>query len=212
MNVIGRSSVKLRAKMSVRAKPSRSRAMGRPKKYSTVGVMSTTEARGRLPLRDGAAVGDHKSIRRALVAAAQIGIAREPFEQAFAETQRLHAESRNHEQQIVGIERRHRPARRRRRDTSSTCSSTRPYRSRSSSETSPNARGTRVAKIVVAHCIDAGIPHGGKLHGPGCAERLRDLLGGCIARKRAGTVCPANRGAACASAPVRRERERGLLG
>ena len=46
---IGLASVNPRWNRSARAKPSMSRATGRPKKYSTVGVTSTIEPRGRRP-------------------------------------------------------------------------------------------------------------------------------------------------------------------
>ena len=57
---------------------------------------------------DLASVRHHEPVWRALVTAAQLGIAHDTLEQALAQAQRLHAEARHHEQQIVGAERRHR--------------------------------------------------------------------------------------------------------
>ena len=114
----------------------------------------------------------HEAIGRALVAAAQLRIADDTLEHALAKTQRLHAESRHDEQQIVGAERRHRAS-----DDAveigvvllEHAAVPQPLFVRHVAE---RAR-QRVAQIVVADGIDARIPDGRELHRPQLAERLR---------------------------------------
>ena len=56
----------------------------------------------KIALRDMPAVRHHEAIRRALVAAAQLGIADDTLEHPLAKTQGLHAEARHDEQEIIG--------------------------------------------------------------------------------------------------------------
>ena len=168
MNVTGRVAVNAGSEEVGAGGPSMSRPIGRPRKYSTVGVDvgDRSPRRGARPARR--AQRHHEAVGRAFVGAAQLGVADQPFEMRFTgDSGRCHDS---------------RPPARGRRGPASWRRPTSGVEHavvvvehaaegrRSSSLTSPNSSGVGVAQVVVRDGVEPRQAHGDETRRPADAS------------------------------------------